>query len=100
MFKGIVVNDETLAVDVIREVGPGGNFLGQKHTRNNMYNRWQPEFMDRRPYDLWEKTRDGARDWAGEKAQKILSDYHPEPRDENLQSELRKIISSVESNLT
>jgi len=96
MFKGILVNEETLAVDVIREVGPGGNFLGQKHTRKHMRDRWQTELMDRRPYNLWEKDKDGARDWAGDKAQKILSSYHPEPRDEKLQSELRKIISSVE----
>jgi len=97
MFKGIVVNKETLAVDVIREVGPGGNFLGQKHTRNNMRNRWQPELMDRRPYNIWEKNKDGARDWAREKAQTILSNYHPEPRDAKLQLELEKIISNVEA---
>lgn len=30
------VNDETLAMDAIRNVGPGGHFLGQKHTRNHM----------------------------------------------------------------
>ena len=97
LFKGIVVNDETLAVDIIRDVGPGGNFLGQKHTRNHMQRRWQPKLMDRRPYNIWEKKKDGARDWAREKAQKILNEYKPEPMDENLQTELKKIISSVES---
>ena len=33
MMDGITVNDDTLALDVIRAVGPGGNFLKQKHTR-------------------------------------------------------------------
>lgn len=98
MFKGIEVNEETLAVDVIREVGPGGNFLGQKHTRKYMRNRWQPSLMDRRPYNVWEKKKDGASDWARDKARKILNEYHTEPREEKLLAELRNIISSVESN--
>ncbi len=36
MMQGIVVNDETLALETIASVGPGGNFLAQKHTRQRM----------------------------------------------------------------
>ena len=35
MLRPIVVNDATLAFDVIRDVGIGGNFLGEPHTVNN-----------------------------------------------------------------
>ncbi len=59
MMQGIVVDDETLALDVIAAVGPGGNFLSQKHTRKHMRELWLPEFMDRRPYDEWEEKQDG-----------------------------------------
>ena len=96
LFQGIEINEETLALDVIREVGPGGNFLTHKHTRQHMRERWQPTLMDRRPYNVWEEKRDGARQWAREKAQQILKAYHPEPLEEGLQKELRKIIESVE----
>ena len=53
-------------------LGPGGSFLAHKHTRKHMRERWQPTLIDRRPYNIWEEKRDGARDWAREKAQQIL----------------------------
>lgn len=95
-FKGIEVNQETLALNVIREVGPGGNFLGHLHTRDHMRKRWIPELIDRRPYEIWEQKRDGARERAREKAQNILNDYHPEALDTKLDDELHKIIADLE----
>ena len=97
MSRGIVVNHETLALDAIRDVGPGGNFLAHKHTKRHMRELWLPTLMDRRPYSAWEEKRDGAREWAREKAQAILRDHHPEPLDEKLVNELRHIIASVEA---
>jgi trimethylamine--corrinoid protein Co-methyltransferase len=96
MMEGIVVNEENLALDVIREVGPGGNFLTQKHTRKHMRKLWLHTLMNRRPYSEWEEKRDGAKDWALERAKKILSTHQPEPLDPKLEVELRKIIQSVE----
>lgn len=97
MFQGIVVNEETLALDVIRAVGPGGNFLGQRHTRQHMRERWQPTLIDRRPYDQWLEKQDGAREWALEKARRILKEYQPEPLSPELDAELLRIIASVEA---
>ena len=96
MFKGIPVNQETLAVDAIRQVGPGGNFLGSRHTLKNMHGLWQPSLMDRRPYSAWEAKKDGARQWAGENARQVLKEYRPEPLDEKLAEELRRMISTFE----
>ena len=45
--KGICVNDETLAVDVINEIGPAGNFLVHQHTLEHMRSQSQPELIDR-----------------------------------------------------
>jgi len=97
MFKGIVVNQETLALDAIRAVGPGGTFLSQKHTRQHMRERWLPTLIDRRPYNMWEEQRDGARQWARTKAQQILQEYHPEPLDSQLDAELSRIINRIEA---
>ena len=97
MFRGIVVNEETLALDVIRAVGPGNNYLRQRHTRAHMRERWLPELMDRRPYNVWEVQKDGAREWALAKAQQILKEYHPETLDSSLSAELDRIIASLEA---
>src|SRR5574341_352101 len=93
MSRGICVNDETLALDAIRDVGPGGNFLAHRHTKRHMRELWLPALMDRRPYSQWEDRRDGALEWAREKAQAILRDHHPEALDEKLAAELRRIIA-------
>jgi corrinoid protein of di/trimethylamine methyltransferase len=95
-LQGIPVNDETLALDTIHAVGPGGSFLTQKHTRKHMRDLFLPQFMDRRPYNLWEEKRDGARQWALAKAQQILSTHQLEALDAQLSVELKEIIASVE----
>ena len=96
MMQGIVVDDENLALDVIASVGPGGNFLTQKHTRKHMRDIFLPQFMDRRPYSEWETKKDDARDWAIEKARKTLATHQPEPLDSKISSELSRIIASLE----
>ncbi len=95
-LQGIVVNDETLALDTIHAVGPGGNFLAQKHTLKHMRELFLPQFMDRRPYNEWEAKKDDARDWALAKARKALETHTPDPLDEKISREMGKIISSVE----
>jgi trimethylamine:corrinoid methyltransferase-like protein len=97
IMQGIVVNDETLALDVIKNVGPGGNFLSQKHTLKHMREIFLPQYMDRRPYNEWEQKGDDGRDWALEKAKKILNSYQPESLDLAISKELKKIIASVEA---
>jgi trimethylamine--corrinoid protein Co-methyltransferase len=95
-LRGIVVDDETLALDTIAAVGPGGNFLSQKHTRQHMREIFLPQFMDRRPYTEWETKKDDARDWALEKARKTLATHQPDPLDSNVSAEMAKIIASLE----
>ena len=96
VLEGIVVDDETLALDTIQAVGPGGNFLAQKHTLKHMREIFLPQFMDRRPYNAWEEKRDGAREWALAKARGILEKHQPNPLDAHLSEELQKMIRSLE----
>ncbi len=96
MMQGIVVDEETLALETIAAVGPGGNFLAQKHTKRHMRNLFLPEFLDRRPYGEWETKRDDARDWALAKARRILAEHQPDPLDPKLSAELDRIIESLE----
>ncbi len=96
MLQGIVVDDDTLALDAIAAVGPGGNFLSQKHTRKHMREVFLPQFMDRRPYNEWEAKKDDGRDWALAKARTILATHQPDPLDPKLSAELGRIIASLE----
>ena len=53
--RGVVVDDETLAFDLIKQMGPGGNFVTAKHTRRFMRNEhYQPTLSDRRSREDWE----------------------------------------------
>jgi trimethylamine--corrinoid protein Co-methyltransferase len=53
-LSGIRVDEETLAVDVIREVGPGGEFLMHAHTAKNFRKEfWFPRLISRERYDAW-----------------------------------------------
>jgi trimethylamine--corrinoid protein Co-methyltransferase len=96
MMDGIRVDDDTLALDVIRSVGPGGNFLAQKHTRQHMRSLWLPRLMDRRPYEQWSEKKDGAIDRARQRAQDLLKSHQPDPLEPSLAAELKKIIAAHE----
>lgn len=96
VMQGIQVNDDTLALDVIRSVGPEGNFLTQKHTVKHMRDLFLPKYFDRRPYNVWEEKQDGAIEWAREKALQILRLHQPDPLDQKLSVELHKMITYME----
>ncbi|HTP02392.1 MAG TPA: trimethylamine methyltransferase family protein [Anaerolineales bacterium] len=95
-LQGIDVNDDTLALEAIAAVGPCGNFLTQKHTRQHMRDVFLPQFMDRRPYNEWETRKDDARDWALEKARRVLAEHEPQPLDARISREMDRIIASLE----
>jgi trimethylamine--corrinoid protein Co-methyltransferase len=97
MMGGIVVDEETLALDVIDAVGPGNHYLKQKHTRRHMRELWLPNYMDRRPYEVWEAEQDGAVDWATADARRLLEGHEPEPLDPALDAELERIVDALEA---
>jgi len=53
-FRGMEVNETTLALDVIKEVGPGGFFVGHQHTLDHFRELWEPTLPSWEPRDLWE----------------------------------------------
>ena len=84
MFKraeiGVEVNEETLALEVIKAVGPAGNYLGQKHTRKYMRREISTtKLIDRKSFEAWE--REGSTDIvqrANKEAKLILAAHEPE----------------------
>ncbi|MBM3705789.1 MAG: trimethylamine methyltransferase, partial [Actinobacteria bacterium] len=80
-LRGIDIDSNTLALDIIEEVGPGGNFLNHEHTYRNFKSQMlAPRLMDRNVYANWKSS--GAKSLetrVNEKVRQILSDYRPQP---------------------
>ena len=97
---GIPVSDETLAVDVIAEVGPFGDFLSHEHTYAGMRTQSQTRLIDRRVREDW--IADGsttAYDRALAEARRILETHAPEPLPARVAAELSAIIAAAEREL-
>jgi len=73
--EGIKVNEDTLAFDLIKQVGPGGNFIAAKHTRRFMRNEhYQPSLSDRHSREEWEtKGRKSTWERASEQVKEIIA---------------------------
>jgi trimethylamine--corrinoid protein Co-methyltransferase len=84
------VNSDTLAVDVINNVGPGGHFLSQKHTRKHMRTSMVRSLIHQ--LDSMGKYRDPV-EIAREKTTWILENHHPEPPPAIVQKEIDKILA-------
>jgi trimethylamine--corrinoid protein Co-methyltransferase len=91
-MRGLEINDDTLALDLIHETGPDGNYLSTDHTLKHYKEDWYPKLFDRRNYDDW-KARGGKtlRQRAQEKALKILETHKPEPLPAEVQKQLDEI---------
>lgn len=98
ILNGITVSDNTLALDVISRVGPGGHFLGQEHTREFFKKEhFVPEISDRRAPESWVKAGSkDIREVARERAKQILKEHVPPPLDKTVKEELLTIVKEVE----
>jgi len=91
-MKQVEINDDTLALDLIDEVGPDGQYLDNPHTMKHFRERWYPKLFDRSNYDGWRKK--GGKN-LGERAtvevEKILAEHKPEP----LPADIAKAVHAV-----
>ena len=95
--RGFKITDETLAVDVIKEVGHGGHYLEHKHTLKHFREElWIPEIADRYSREVWEnKGGKDIKERAKEKAQKIIQEHYPTPLSEERQKEVDKVVKRI-----
>jgi trimethylamine--corrinoid protein Co-methyltransferase len=97
IMRGMDLTEETVPLDVIDQVGPGGHFLGETHTLEHFRQNWIPELFDRSPRDEWEK--DGALtlgDRAAERVRHILREHEPAPLDGEIAVALEDVIQRAE----
>ena len=91
--KNVKVTEKTLALDVIEEVGPEGNYLKTDHTRNHYKERWYPNLFERDTYDSWiGKGGKTLVERAADKVDLILSERKPESLPPKIKEKLKGII--------
>ncbi|UCD81244.1 MAG: trimethylamine methyltransferase family protein [Desulfobacterales bacterium] len=95
MMEGIRVDEEHLAVDSIKRVGPGGHFLGDEHTMRHFRENWQPDLTDRKTFDTWKsKGATSMEQRAKEKIKHILENHKPQPLPAEVDAEIDNILAS------
>lgn len=102
IVRGIRVDEETLALEIINKVGPGGNFLGEEHTLKHFKKEvWYPKLLDRHMYPDW--VASGSLTLAervNQKTKEILDSYQPQPLASEIQEEVEQILAQAERSLT
>ncbi len=100
MLKGFPVDDLSVPMDVIMEVGHEGHYMGKKHTLDHFREMWQPVVTDGRTYKEWKASGSkSAVDHARDRAKDILKTHVPGPLSEDLRKELRAIVSEAEGGI-
>ncbi|WP_299864347.1 trimethylamine methyltransferase family protein [uncultured Roseobacter sp.] len=95
LAQGVTVDENAQAMDAIREVGPGGHYLGCDHTQRNFKSAfWKSDLLDYKPFETWED--EGARDTqtlASLRVEKMLADYQQPALDPSINEALSDYIA-------
>ena len=78
LFQGVKVDEDQIAFDTVKKVGPGGNFLCEDHTAMHFRETWKPDLIDRWGYATWEANGSTTiTQRAQNKMRKILAAHEP-----------------------
>jgi trimethylamine--corrinoid protein Co-methyltransferase len=101
-MRGIEITDDDLAIDVIDRVGPGGEYLSDKHTLKHFRSEhWRPKRLNRDNYDTWcetDKKDMGTR--LNDEVKHILSAHQPNPLKVSLKESVTKMIEDYQKSVT
>jgi trimethylamine--corrinoid protein Co-methyltransferase len=96
LARGVEIDANAQAMDAIREVGPGGHYLGCEHTQKNFKSAfWKSDLLDYKPFETWED--EGARDTqalATARVEKMLNDYVQPPLDPGIAEGLADFVAA------
>jgi len=96
--RGIEVNEDTLAVSVINDVGPDGHYLREGHTRRHFRTEfWYPTLCDRHNFEEWDMMgRLTMRDRVIDKTREILSSHEPVPVKATTEQVIKQVLAAAE----
>ena len=89
----VEINDDTLALDLIDEVGPDGQFLDSEHTLRHFRERWYPCLIERDNYERW-RSKGGKTiaQRAADRVEAILGSHKPEPLSAEVAEAVRAVV--------
>ncbi len=98
IFAGVEVTPETLAVDVVRDVGPGGDFLSHRATARQVRKaQWRPTILNRQGRARWlEEGAPDLREQARRKALRLLAEHEPAPLDAAVAARIDALVAGFE----
>ena len=98
---GVAIDENAQALDAIREVGPGGHYLGCAHTQANFKEAfWKTDLLDYKPFETW--YEEGARDTvalAAARVEKMLGDYQQPALDPAINEALNAYIAEKKASM-
>jgi len=96
MLGPLRFNNETVPIQLMDRIGPGGNFIIEEHTANTFKKTfWFPRFLDRKNYELWEENgRQDLPKVLNEKAREIFEDHQPPKLDEKTAAAIHEIVAN------
>jgi len=95
-LMGLEIDDEQLAIDVVKAVGPAGHFLGQAHTRRHMRDAVKfPITYQLGPDGTYKDPMQVAR----ERYDDIVAHHQPQPLEEDKRLELTRILAAADAEL-
>jgi len=99
--RGVRVDEEAIAFDVLREVGPGGTFIDRDHTAANFRKElWFPRLLDREFYDAWAAAGSPTMaDRCRREKERLLAEHRVTPLPEDLDQEVTRIVTSARRDL-
>jgi trimethylamine--corrinoid protein Co-methyltransferase len=101
MAEGIAIDENGQGMDAIREVGPGGHYLGCAHTQANFKTAfWRSDLLDYKPFETWEE--EGARDTqalAAQRVRTLLDNYQKPAIDPAVEEALRAFVETKKASM-
>jgi trimethylamine---corrinoid protein Co-methyltransferase len=94
-LRGVRLDEASLALDVIDELGPGGEFLSHEHTLTNWRRAWLPKLFDRRPWPVWQEQGAPAfGDRLREQTVALMEEHRVEPLPDAVEAEIAYILEN------
>ncbi len=99
MMKGIEVNDDTLMLDLIDEIGPDGEYMSARETAKRCRKEiWQPKLMDRQPLVNWQAAGSPTmHDRIKARLKHILSTHTPAPLPPGAATKIEQMLEAAEA---
>ncbi|MEM7752449.1 MAG: trimethylamine methyltransferase family protein [Pseudomonadota bacterium] len=99
LAKGVDLSENGQGMDALREVGPGGHYLGCAHTQANFKSAfWRSNLLDYKPFETW--AEEGAQDTqalATTRIETLLEQYEAPPMDPGTLAELDAYIAKTKA---